>query len=336
MFYIKEMGDVSMKKILCLIMALVICIGCCSCGTNNTKSDDNDMIDIKGMFFLNPENLDDWDKEELDSNVSYFMVVYDLKNETEKNLELDTWSDAITMKLNDANEYEQISSYSGCYFKDFMENAGYNISSDNVVLYGGSETIRMIAPFEINMNDISEKTKGVLNFDLCPELSTKVDFDINDIKTIDILDEIFQVEDDYKNYQIVRSAIKRARYCRTPLSTFSSSYASGNVENMKVLSVFMWGLFSNELTYGFSAGAFGDDYVLPYETLPVFDMNAIKTLHPDVANDFDGLKKEIDVIYNCFDKDNVSMSTLDGNLLKQCHMNILEYIHKIEDYFDIE
>lgn len=325
-----------MKKFLCVILTLVICIGCSSCSTNTTKSVTNDMIDIKGMFFLNPENLEDWDKEELDSNVSYFLVVYDLKNTTEKNLELDSWADSITLKLNDINEYEQASAFSGCYLKDFAENAGYKTNLDNVVLYGGSKTTRMFASFKINMNDISENTKGELTFDLCPELEAKIKFDKTSIKTIEVLDEIFHVEDDYSNYQIARSAIKRARYCRTILSSFSSSYGSGNIENMKVLAIFMNGIFSDEMTYGFSVGAFGDDYILPYETLPVFNMDAIRLLYPDALSDFEGLKKEIDVIYDCLDSDNVTMSKLDGNVLKQCHVNILEYINRIEDYFDIK
>ena len=320
-----------MKKVLCLILALVVCIGCSSC------SPKNDFIEVKGLFFLDPQKIEKWDEENLDENISYFFVVYDLKNNTSKNQELYSSDSSIMLELNDVNKYEQLDpGYSNIYLKDFVEYSGYSISTDDITLYGGSnDTMRMIAAFEINMNDINDKTNGELRFDISNDIEAKIEFSKEDVKTINVLDEIFSIEDNYDNYQIARSAIKRACYSRSLINSLVLAYNSKNINDMTYAAAMMNVIFSAETTYGFSAGGFGNDDIIPDDTLPRFNIEAVNTLYPDIASDFKELITNLNSIYECLADDNMTISKLDRNALQQYSENARENIDNIKEYFDI-
>ena len=95
-----------MKRITALLLALVMCFALCACG--GTGEAKQDSIDLKGAFLLNPADGLDLSLDELDAVQRYFLVVFDVTNNSDVNEELSTFADSITLTMNGSNTYEQI------------------------------------------------------------------------------------------------------------------------------------------------------------------------------------------------------------------------------------
>lgn len=158
-----------MKKILGVLAVLVVILLGLSACSSSGESDDT-VIDVKGCFFLEPGDelktagIDD---ENLQNGEKYFFVVYDVINDSDKNIEISGFDDAVTVNFNGTNEYTQTSGfYDTPMLCEFLDYCGYQRSEEIEKMLGGSEPIRMIAPFIINEKDMKEDVTAEIDFSL--------------------------------------------------------------------------------------------------------------------------------------------------------------------------
>lgn len=203
-----------MKRITALLLSLTMVLSLCACGGESNEVDSSKAkIDVKGTFLLEPSDELDFSDEGLDPVQRYLIVIYDIDNsKNDSNLELSLFDHAIKITLNGTNSYTQ-SDGCGKAMNAFVENSGYYTSRDYGTLWGGSDPVRMIAPFAINKNDIKEDWSAKISFDLASSLSTTVDIAGTDIQTIGLFDEVFSVEDDPDTYQLIHSIKRRVETC---------------------------------------------------------------------------------------------------------------------------
>ena len=301
-----------MKKILGVLAVLVvILLGLSACGSSG-ESDDI-AIDVKGCFFLEPGDelktagIDD---ENLQNGEKYFFVVYDVINDSDKNIEISGFDDAVTVNFNGTNEYTQTSGfYDTPMLCEFLDYCGYQRSEEVEKMLGGSEPIRMIAPFIINEKDMKEDVTAEIDFSLSNELTTEKEFTSEDIQTISLFDEVFKVEDDYEAYQIAQSVPRRAVLANNAMQLAVDSFNNGNIATKNISLATMMIMFSTDAPGGISVGKFTMS-----EELPVFDINAVKTIYPDIADEVETLIADLNYIYKEMSKSNFDVDAANNKV----------------------
>ena len=301
-----------MKKILGVLAVLVvILLGLSACGSSG-ESDDI-AIDVKGCFFLEPGDelktagIDD---ENLQNGEKYFFVVYDVINDSDKNIEISGFDDAVTVNFNGTNEYTQTSGfYDTPMLCEFLDYCGYQRSEEVEKMLGGSEPIRMIEPFIINEKDMKEDVTAEIDFSLSNELTTEKEFTSEDIQSISLFDEVFKVEDDYEAYQIAQSVPRRAVLANNAMQLAVDSFNNGNIATKNISLATMMIMFSTDAPGGISVGKFTMS-----EELPVFDINAVKTIYPDIADEVETLIADLNYIYKEMSKSNFDVDAANNKV----------------------
>lgn len=301
-----------MKKILgVLAVFVIILLGLSACGSSG-ESDDT-AIDVKGCFFLEPGDelktagIDD---ENLQNGEKYFFVVYDVINDSDKNIEISGFDDAVTVNFNGTNEYTQTSGfYDTPMLCEFLDYCGYQRSEEVEKMLGGSEPIRMIAPFIINEKDMKEDVTAEIDFSLSDELTAEKEITSEDIQTISLFDEVFKVEDDYEAYQVAQSVPRRAVLANNAMQLAVDSFNNGNIATKNISLATMMIMFSTDAPGGISVGKFTMS-----EELPVFDINAVKTIYPDIADEVETLIADLDYIYKEMSKSNFDVDAANNKV----------------------
>ena len=285
-----------MKRITALLLALVMCFALCACG--GTGESKQDSIDLKGAFLLNPADELALSLDGLDAVQRYFLVVFDVTNNSDANEEISARSDSIELTMNKNNTYAQVYYKSGTRLQSFLENCGYVVSTDYGTLWGGSETVRMCAAFAINGNDIKDDCTAELNFQLSDGIKASFDLNGDDIQTIDLFDGIFAVEENADAYQLTHSIKVRAQLCKTSLETASQAEHNGNTD-LRVIQLALCGtLFSEETTWGVSC-----DGLTMSDELPKLSLETIRLTSPDVADEIETVNSNIAIMIEELDKD---------------------------------
>lgn len=298
-----------MKKILgVLAVFVIILLGLSACDSSG-ESDDT-AIDVKGCFFLEPGDelktagIDD---ENLQNGEKYFFVVYDVINDSDKNIEISGFDDAVTVNFNGTNEYTQTSGfYDTPMLCEFLDYCGYQRSEEVEKMLGGSEPIRMIAPFIINEKDMKEDVTAEIDFSLSDELTAEKKITSEDIQTISLFDEVFKVEDDYEAYQIAQSVPRRAVLAKEYLDCAILSAGEGNVAEVNLLMLQMKHIFSTEFPLGVSVGKYTVS-----KKLPIFDINAVKEVHPDIADEVESLISDLNYFYDGVHNNNLTVNEMN-------------------------
>ena len=284
-----------MKRITALLLALVMCVVLCACG--GTGEAKQDSIDIKGAFLLNPADELDLSADGLDAVQRYFLVVFDVTNNSDVNEELSTFADSITLTMNGSNTYEQLFISSKKKLGYFLKNCGYAVSTHYGTLWGGSETVRMCAAFAINGNDIKDDCTAELNFQLSDNINASFDLNADDIQTIDLFDGIFAVEENADDYQLIHSIKARAQLCKTSLEVASQAEQNGDTNARMVGHALCSAIFSEETTWGVSCdGTVSDE-------LPPLSLETIRLTSPDVADEIETVNSNIAIMIEELDKD---------------------------------
>lgn len=201
--------NTKVKKIIALMLLAVMTLSMTACNVGGSQQ-----IAVKGCFVLEPneENFKEVfdEKEDLDSALEYFFVVYDVT--PTKNTEIG-FSNTVKLTLNSNNVYTDISrSSTGTYLTTFLKNCGYASKRFDEILYSDNSS-RMISVFEVNKNDINENTTGEIEIKLSDDLKGTKKIAATDIKTIDYMDGVFAVEDDSATYMLkccLRADINRS------------------------------------------------------------------------------------------------------------------------------
>lgn len=290
-----------MKKLVTLLMALAMGLSLCACGGNGNSAqsaENKNNIDVKGTFVLNPTDNLDLSEEGLESVQQYLLVVFDVKSPSDSNEELSTFANSIELTMNETNTYNQLFASDGTSLKAFRENCGYAVSTSYGTLWGGSESVRMCAAFAINGNDIKEDCTAELDFHLSSNIKATVQLTANDIQEISLFDGIFAVEEDADAYQLSHSIIARAQICKTALETASLAEKNGNTNLRNVELALCGSIFSEETVWGISC----DGRTLS-DALPRFSLETIQTAMPEIADNIEVIRSNIQIMIEEVDKD---------------------------------
>lgn len=276
---------------------------------NNDKSESIGTIKLQGAFLLEPDEELDLSPDKLDPLQRYLLIVYDVTNNSTENIELSPFENSISITFNETNTYEQLSKFSGSILSSFLKNCGYTLSTNNVTLWGGSATIRMVAAFAINKNDITEDCTALMDFDLSYSSNFKYGAKISRsyIQTIHWFDDIFVVEEDPDAYQIAHSTKVRVETCQKVLKYGIDRCNVGDFSTMEsslVACQAMW------LPLGIGGVSCGEPFVLTSD-LPVFNIESVRQFYPEVAAQVEILTECLNTISDQLDPEHMDQERVD-------------------------
>ena len=237
-----------MKKLLALILSaalalsLVACGGGSGAGDNNTSSESNTdktgCIVSKGLFVLEPKDgFDLTNEENLSPQEIYMIHVYDIIPDSRKNGEMSDMQFDYTVTLNDANTYESRTMAGGAAQISFVTSSNYTVADDVGTVFAGSDPIRAIAVFRINRNDINENTTVKFTIENSGIFDSSMKFSSSDIRKIDMLDKIFEIEDNPSEYQLASTVFGRAVSISGAVEYLSNNGGLGNSTAVMIMIV---------------------------------------------------------------------------------------------------
>ena len=291
----------SIQRGLCIVLSVLCILTLAACGKTEGAQQNaasKDSINILGAFILNPADNLDLSAEGLDAIQRYFLVVFDVTNNSDANEELSFSANSIQLTMNKTNTYEQLSANSGVRLRSFLENCGYAVSTSYGTLWGGSETVRMCAAFAISGNDIKDNCTAVLDFRLSNHIKASVDLTADDIQPISLFDDIFTVEENADAYQLIHSVKVRTQMCKTALETASQAEHNGNTVVRMVQLALCNAIFSEETTWGVSC-----DGLTVSDELPQFSLDAVRLASPNDADAIETISSNIAIMIEELDKD---------------------------------
>ena len=349
-----------MRKILVLFLIISILLSLSACGgtsdsdieqepdiqVTSTVQEANSDLRVLGSFVLEPSEGLDMSSEELSDMERYFFVVYDLGNSSVENKELSGYESSITITFNGVNTYESKFAFRGERLEAFYENCGYKSSTSYGTLFGGSATVRMMATFAVNVNDISEDCTAEINFELADNLNVTANISGSDIQTIDEFDGVFAVEDDPDAYQLARSMKVRSELCLSLIENMVSYYQDRDFDTATVALITASILVSPEASYGVSCayteeeGSFHGSY-----DLPIFDLETICSELPDIADSIRLLVNSVNTMLDNWTIDGTGLSSeelqtalneMDVDLINASLNDVRDAASDIADYFESE
>lgn len=211
-----------MKKLLALMLSAALALSLTACGGDNrdttsthTSGESNTgktgCIVSKGLFVLEPKDgFDLTNEKNLSPQEIYMIHVYDIIPDSQKNGEMSDMQYDYTVTLNDANTYESRTMVGGAAQISFVTSSNYTVADDVGTVFAGSDPIRAIAVFRINKNDINENTTVKFTIENSGIFDSSMKFSSNDIQKIDMLDKIFEIEDNPSEYQLASTIFARA------------------------------------------------------------------------------------------------------------------------------
>ncbi len=286
---------------LCAVLSVLCILAFVACGKTGEAQQgaaSRDSISVQGAFILDPADNLDLSEEGLDAVQRYFLVVFDVTNNSDANEKLDSFADSIKLTMNKTNTYEQLSAASGVRLRSFRENCGYAVSTDYGTLWGGSKPVRMCAAFAINGNDIKDGCAATLDFRLSDHIKASVDLTADDIQPIRLFDGIFAVEKDADAYQLTHSVKVRAQMCKTALETASQAEHNGSTLVRAVQLALCGAIFSGETTWGVSC-----DGLTVSDELPQFSLETVRLVSPDDADAIETINSNIAIMIEELGKD---------------------------------
>ncbi|MCD8036480.1 MAG: hypothetical protein LUE88_03740 [Clostridiales bacterium] len=322
-----------MKKALSLILILVMSLSLCACGSSNNTADTEETnetanIEVKGLFYLDPaENLD-LSEEGLSTAQNYLLLVYDVVNNSDKNIELSTSASSITLNMNNTNSYNQISPTFGDVLGAFIENCGYSVSTKYGTLWGGSEPVRMIASFAINKNDIKDDCTAEIDFQLADDIKDNITMTAEEIQTINLPDGVFAVEDDPDAYQIARTVKSRAELCieylQNAVKLENEGYTIARAAAHGLAAV----MFAEE---GVRMSCCSAESIVGSEDLPTFNIESVSKYLPELTDKIITARDNIDIMIA-----ELNVENPDYDKVNEAQYTAYDALVEILDYFEAE
>ncbi len=328
-----------MKKALSLILILVMSLSLCAYGSSNNTANTEEInetasIEVKGLFYLDPAEDLDLSEEGLSTAQSYLFLIYDVVNNSDKNIELSTFTSSITLTMNNTNSYEQLRPFDGDVLETFIENCGYSVSTSYGTLWGGSEPVRMIASFAINKNDIKDDCTAEIDFQLADDIKDNITVTAEEIQTINLPDGVFAVEENPDAYQIARSLIPCTEVCRNMIVSSVEQY-NNREENLAsaALSICKM-MFVEGAPFGVSCASgteTNDPNIIFSEELSAFSYEAIRPYYPELVDKVESVASCITTMDEELKKDNP-----DYDVANTAYYSACDTLDEILAYFGVE
>lgn len=268
------------KKLTLLVALSMLLIALAGCGEAEPKT--ALQVDLKGTFILTPNEKYDL-SEELDDGKAYVLAVLDLTNPGDSNEMVSHLSS--TLKFS-ANEYKAITAPRDV-LKCFFANDGYyDLSYSGEMLGGDTNPKRICIAFQINPNDVANCCPAALNFTL-GELGTKTfALETDDFQNITLFDNVFSVEENPDEYQLLRSMKARTEWVQRFFIMFKSyitdnraSLTVDTVISMRTLAEYM---LKSDLPIGLTITSSASGGSITTDELPKFSMAVIKKYYPEL------------------------------------------------------
>lgn len=311
-----------MKKLLCLCTIIIMTLTITSCGKANGGENSN--VKVMGAFIMEPLEDDIYDfSDGLDEGEVYCFVVIDIMPDSEKNIHVDV-SD---IKFNDTNKYDMWGLGYNC--NEFIKRSGYLDGDDIDEIAGGSEPARTILAYIINKNDINGDMTA--EFEVTSDtFSESINLKKEDFEIINLMDEVFKVEENYEGYQISRSVYARTEQNNSwirSITKFLQGYNEFDVDTVVVFTQWAEENFSSEADYTFASTG---EMLLDNQLLPTYDIEKLRNVNPDLAKLAEEYKKNSDIVLDCLTDEN-PWSQAEVNELSTNYNNSLNAIY---DYFN--
>ena len=220
-----------MRRVLPLILALGLALSLAACGGESPQEGarENDAVESKGVFVFSPkEGFDLSGEDNLSENEVYLIHVYDILPDADKNADMSDQAADYTVTLNGTNTYESITASSGPAMISFTYASHYAIDRKIGTVFAGSDPIRAISVFQINRNDLSDNLSASFRIEGSDLYNTTLQADSGDIVTVDMLDKIFNVEDNPAQYQLASTILWRSQGIKNAAAYLSSNGGLGN------------------------------------------------------------------------------------------------------------
>lgn len=312
------------KKLTLLVALSMLLIALAGCGEAQPKT--ALQVDLKGTFILTPNEEYDL-SEELDDGKAYVLAVLDLTNPGDANEML---SNLLSTLKFSANEYEAITA-PGDVLKSFFENDGYyDLSFRGEMLGGDTNPKRICIAFQINPNDVANCCPAYLNFTL-GELGTKTfTLESNDFQNITLFDNVFSVEENPDEYQLLRSVKARTEWVQRFFIMFKS-YITDNITSLTVDTVISSRTLAgytltSDIPVGFTITSSVSGGAVTTDELPKFSMAVIKKYYPE-------LEEKINYLNGYLAKTDYSGDLSDYDLINMLNKAI-NLADEIIEYFD--
>lgn len=311
---------------LLLTLAVMPLTGCVTI-TSSSRNKQSDAISLAGAYVLDPDQATadaGLDLSGIPGSRRAVMVVYDVKPDGSKNWE---GSPKCSLSYPSGNQYTSTLSDLPTQLQVFLSRDGYGNPSSTLALDAGTEIVRSCAVFLVNQTDIDGSEPGSLIIDLGNFGQSTMDLPATDLKSINMPDDILQLEPDYAGYQLARSLEARVNFCQIALNRGANASASNNTTEASFYMAAACTVFSDETNWGVSlvsSGNSSDDTCVVRDSLPAMDYDQLSSYDPVLGADARKAEQLLQTMTESLDNENYSQLNISKNELQTTLSNMLE------------
>ena len=301
-----------MKKQLFLVLAATLMLSLAACGSGETPNGgasetevtptqevQSGPIQSKGLFLM--ERAEGEELDDLTAQETYLIHVYDIVPDEDKNVDMGVFESDYSITMNEVNTYEPLyvpvsyslnSSTTPNRVQYFMIASGYAAPPELGTVLAGSDPIRAMSIYKINTNDIKDNMTATFTVDSCDVFDCEINFDRDDIISIDRFDDVFQIEDNPTDYQIAAAYFQRVKtICNNSMTgtLFNKLGSNGLVSYQNGLTIikgwYDYAVFSATQLEGFTEELLDEETAIAPDDIPRFDREAVKRVYPDLPVD---------------------------------------------------
>ncbi len=149
-------------------------------------------------------------------------------NSAKENSDMSAYPSDYTVRINDTNTYVSVTPPKGAAMISFAYASHYVFDTSIDTVLAGSAPIRAISVFKINKQDINDQTTIEFEITGSDIYNTSISFKSEDITTIDMLDKIFNIEENPSQYQLASTILWRSQGIKNAVNNLSNSGGLNN------------------------------------------------------------------------------------------------------------
>ena len=284
------MRSITQKVTVALLALAMIPLTGCVATTSSSGGKTTDAISLAGAYVLDPDQASvdaGLDLSSIPSSRCVVMVVYDVVPDESKNWE---GYPKCSLSYPSGNEYTSTLSDLPTQLQVFLSRDGYGSPCSDLALDAGAETVRNCAVFLVNQSDIKGSEPGSLKINLGDFGQSAMDLSLSDLESVNMPDEILQLEPDYAGYQLARSLEARASLCTISLNRGANAIKSNNMAEAKNCLTVAGAMFSENVDWGLSlvsSGSAADATFVANSSLPVLNFSQLSSYDAVLGADAD-------------------------------------------------